>query len=160
MQLNTKAHEAEERAIGTQMFKIAFSNIIDEATYCEGKSDRNVRTGRQIKRDIMGCINTLTYLGAKSIMDEYYQNGRPNRSAIGRWIRRVISNNGLGTSAEEIINNGGVIASLMSRKLFEQTVSSAVNRDVVNINTHGGTAIQQSSFGFGFTDYGNANVRT
>jgi len=46
----------------------------------------------------------------------------------------------------------------MSRKLFEQTVSSAVNREVVNINTNGGTAIQQSSFGF--AGFGNASVQT
>lgn len=94
MQLNTKAHEATERAIGTQMFKIAFSNIIDKATYCEGKDDRNVRTGAVIKNDIMSCINALTYLGARSIYDEYYTTTRrgrvPNNGAIKKWIQRVI----------------------------------------------------------------------
>ena len=49
MQLNTKAHEAEVRAIGTQMFKIAFSNIIDDCDYGSNKEGRGVRKGWQIK---------------------------------------------------------------------------------------------------------------
>jgi hypothetical protein len=33
LQLNTDAHHDTERAIGTQMFKIAFSNIVEKAMY-------------------------------------------------------------------------------------------------------------------------------
>jgi len=33
MQLNTEAHTDEERAIGTQMFKIMFSNLYDNEDY-------------------------------------------------------------------------------------------------------------------------------
>ena len=36
---------------------------------------------------------------------------------------------------EEIIHNGGVVASLMSRKVFEQSVFSAVSKDVIDIQT-------------------------
>jgi hypothetical protein len=35
----------------------------------------------------------------------------------------------------------------MSRKVFEHSVSKAVNNEVIKINTKGGTAIQQSMFG-------------
>jgi hypothetical protein len=47
----------------------------------------------------------------------------------------------LGSSAEEIIANGGVAAGLISRTVFENSASSIVNSDVVDINTKGGTAI-------------------
>ena len=157
MQLNTKAHEAEERAIGTQMFKIAFSNIFDNSQYGIGKPGVT-KSGKQLKNEIMACINALTYLGAKDITDSYYRHGVPDKGLVGKWIKRVIENNGIGSSAEEIINNGGIISSLMSRKVFEQTVSSAVNKSVVNINTHGGSAIQQSSFGF--VGFGKQTVAT
>ena len=41
----------------------------------------------------------------------------------------------------------------MSRKVFEQSVFSAVSKDVIDIQTKGGSAVQQSIFGFtGFDD--------
>jgi hypothetical protein len=39
MQLNTDAHEATERSIGTQMFKLAFSNLFDNLKYGLNKAD-------------------------------------------------------------------------------------------------------------------------
>jgi len=41
-----------------------------------------------------------------------------------------------------------VASSLQSRKVFEQSISKKVNKDVVDIHTLGGTAIQQSCFGY------------
>ena len=51
-------------------------------------------------------------------------------------------------SSEEIMRNGGKIASLTARQVFEQSVASMVNDEVVDIKTQGGAAIQQSCFGF------------
>lgn len=158
LQLNTDAHSADSRAIGTQMFKIAFSNIVEDAMYGE-------RSGKQIRADIMSCINTLTKIGVFDIRDEFYNSRisedgnvqhKLNRKAVDAFIRRIIQNNGLGASAEEIINNGGVIASLTSRKVFENSTSATVNNEVIDINTKGGSAVQQSIFGF--TGYGKKNV--
>jgi hypothetical protein len=39
MQLNTDAHESVERSIGTQMFKLAFSNLFDNLKYGLNKAD-------------------------------------------------------------------------------------------------------------------------
>jgi len=47
------------------MFKIAFSNIIDDAKYGTGKSGRNQRLGGQIKHDIVACIKAMTQFGAQ-----------------------------------------------------------------------------------------------
>ena len=143
MQLNTEAHEDNSRPIGTQMFKIAFSNIIDDSQYGESK-----RYGSDIKAHIIKAINALTVNGAKRLNSRYFNDDHtPNQKAARKLIKEIIQNNGLGVSAEQIIGNGGVAASLMSRKIFEHGASAKVNKEVVDINTKGGSAIQQSIFG-------------
>lgn len=163
MQLNTHSHEAEDRAIGTQMFKIAFSNIIDEAMYGTDKEGHPQRSGTQIKADIIACINALTSIGAAKLHDRFYNRGRDgkyylNKRAVDDFVKLIAHNNGLGTSAEEILNAGNVIASLMSRTVFENSLSAVVTGEIVDINTNGGTAIQQSMFGF--AQYGKQVVAT
>jgi hypothetical protein len=54
----------------------------------------------------------------------------------------------LGNLNEEVLENDGVIASLASRLLFENSISSMINKEIVDINTSGGAAVQQSVFGF------------
>jgi len=147
-QLNTKEHESNSRAIGTQMFKIAFSNIIDNAMYGTKQKGREHRLGSDVKSDVMRCINALTTIGANKVRNLYFDDdNRVRNKAVQRLVQLIAKNNGLGHSAEEILENGGVVASLMSRKVFENSVSKAVNSEVVKINTKGGTAIQQSMFG-------------
>lgn len=141
LQLNTRAHEAEARAIGTQMFKIAFSNIIDDAMYGQ-------RTGKQVKEDIIRCINKLTNLGVNELRQRFFKNGKLNDEEVENFIMQIVKNNGLGSSAQDIITNGGVAAGLMTRQVFENSISAIVNSEVVDITTNGGTAIQQSIFGF------------
>lgn len=164
MQLNTDAHEAIERSIGTQMFKLAFSNLFDNLKYGLNKADwqgqsKPSRYGREIKADLMACINAMTMLGINKVQDRFYsQNSEGkfthiNQRQVRNLVETIVKNNGLGVSAEEIIHNGGVVASLMSRKVFEQSVFSAVSKDVIDIQTKGGSAVQQSIFGFtGFDD--------
>jgi hypothetical protein len=48
----------------------------------------------------------------------------------------------------DIIKNGGSAASLSSRDIFEQAVAAMLGRSIIDINTQGGTAIQQSEFGY------------
>ena len=152
-QLNTDAHEAESRGIGSQMFKIAFSNILDNADYCINKFDkdgkpRKLRKGRDIKHDIMSCINALTYIGAKNIEDEFdIKNNVVNPRKAENYVRRITRSNGLGYPSQDIVDNYGIAASLTSRKVFEQGASSLVNGEVIKINTKGGSAVQQSIFG-------------
>ena len=158
LQLNTDAHHNDMRAIGTQMFKIAFSNIIENANY-------GGRTGHEIRADIMSCINSLTKIGVFNLRDEFYdsriseeggQQYKLNQRKVHNFVKRIVENNGLGAAAEEIIGNGGVVASLTSRRVFENSTSATVNGEVVDINTKGGSAVQQSIFGF--VGYGKKTV--
>lgn len=157
MQLNTEHHDADSRNIGTQMFKLAFSNIIDDADY-------NGKSGEFIKKDIMRIIKELTNLGDEKLRKKFFNgsidpnNPIPNNDAIRKYIQMVIDNNGLGVSAEEIFNDGGVAASIASREVFENSVTSLVDSEVVDIDMPGGTAIQQSVFGF--VGHGNNQVKS
>lgn len=146
MQLNTKAHETDERMIGKQMFKLAFSNLVDDEKY--GHGDKR-RTGKSIRKDIMTTINLLTQFGVISVKDEFFnEDGDVDNSSVSSFVQRVCSSNGLGTSALQILSKGGTISSLMSRRVFENSVSKFINKLVVDINSKGGTAIQQSILGF------------
>lgn len=169
LQLNTHAHETSERSIGTQMFKLAFSNIIDNAYYGTGKSGRRPRLGREVKADIMKCINALTDRGVQKLRQRFFktittEDGKTksvlDQDEIERYVKDIVDGNGLGLAAEDIIVNGGVVASLTQRSVFEQSVSSLVNSEVVDVKTPGGTAIQQSMYGFAATDYGKNSVKT
>ena len=146
MQLNTKAHETDERMIGKQMFKLAFSNLVDDEKY--GHGDKR-RTGKSIRKDIMTTINLLTQFGVISVKDEFFnEDGDVDNSSVSSFVQRVCSSNGLGASALQILSKGGTISSLMSRRVFENSVSKFINKLVVDINSKGGTAIQQSVLGF------------
>jgi hypothetical protein len=157
MQLNTEHHEEDFRNIGTQMFKLAFSNIIDDAEY-------NGKSGEFIKKDIMRIIKQLTSVGDEKLRKKYFKPGSdpdnpiPNDEELRKYIKLIIQNNGLGVAAEDIFDDGGVAASIMSREVFENSVTSLVNSEVVDIEMPGGTAIQQSIFGF--VGHGNNKVRS
>lgn len=154
MQLNTEAHKDMERKIGSQMFKIAFSNIVDTLSYGSNRVDQGgnqlkPRNGSNIKHDIMFCINALTNIGEKAIQEEFEidKKGGANKEKVRRFIKRVIENNNLGVPSQEIFDTTGCAASLTSRRVFEQSAVSLINREVVAIETNGGTAVQQSMFG-------------
>lgn len=160
MQLNTEAHTDEERAIGTQMFKILFGNIYDDEDYVLNKEGRNSRKGKEIRDDIMACIKALTAIGAHEIKERFYNEDMTtiNNEAVLKYLQHVIENNNISQTVTDILLSGGTIESLMQRTLFEHSVSSLVNSHVIDIDTKGGSAIQQSVFGF--VSYGADNVRT
>jgi len=154
MQLNTEAHTDAERSIGTQMFKILFSNILDNETYKNGK------TGKQIRQEIMSCINALTIKGVRNVKRKFFDSTMSvvDKNKISTWLEKIAENNGQSKSAIETIKTYGIISTLMSSSLFGSSVNSMVNSDIVDINTKGGSAVQQSVFGF--TSYGANNVLT
>lgn len=146
LQLNTKAHEDDIRAIGTQMFKIAFSNVFD-------KDDYNGRTGKEIREEIMNCIEQLTQMGVDKIHAKYYDRNEDgsytiNEEKVKNKMLSILESNGLGEVARQILESSGVASSLASRSVFEQSISKFVNSEVVDISTNGGTAVQQSVFGY------------
>ena len=162
LQLNTDAHEHTERSIGTQMMKICFSNVDPNMRYGKDGQKGEGRLGSAIRNDIMNIINAMTQIGTDNIKKRFFKKDKdgkytiPNKQRIQDYILSICENNDLGLSSEEIIRSGGKVASLTARQIFEQSVSSMVNKEVIDINTNGGAAIQQSCFGF--VGYGKNNV--
>lgn len=154
LQLNTDAHEHTERSIGTQMMKICFSNVDPNMRYGKDGQKGEGRLGSAIRNDIMNIINAMTQIGTDNIKKRFFKKDKdgkytiPNKQRIQDYILSICENNDLGLSSEEIIRSGGKVASLTARQIFEQSVSSMVNKEVIDINTNGGAAIQQSCFGF------------
>lgn len=149
LQLNTDAHEDIERKIGSQMAKICFSNVHFDYKYGESQ-----RTGEQIVNDIMNCINGLTVKGRQHIFRRLFRKDStgkyniPNESEIRNFLLSVCRSNGLSSIYEDLLANGMTVASLSSRQLFEQSIASLIKSEIVDINTNGGAAVQQSVFGF------------
>jgi hypothetical protein len=151
MQLNTEAHEALERAFGTQALKLLLSNINDELDYGIGK-DSSLIKGKDLRSNIINLINALTQKGVQNVINEFgitANNGdiRANNKAVQKILERVVKTNGVGEGAIELFRNGGLAEALGSRLLFEQSISKVVNKRVVDVNLNGGSAVQQSVFG-------------
>lgn len=146
LQLNTKAHIDDERSMGTQLLKMAFQNILDGETY-------DGILGSEIKQKIITAIKKITEFGAEKVRQEFFgEDGNVDQTKVRDYLNKIIHRNGLGAIAEEIISNGNTIASMMSRDVFEQSLIKGINSEVIDINTNGGAAIQQSIFGFVGTD--------
>lgn len=160
LQLNTDAHEADERSVGSQMMKLCFSNVIPDMRYGKHSQEGRGRLGRDIRNDIMNIINAMTQIGANRVYDKYFNKDKDGkyttlkRKKVQEWVLQICQNNDLGLASEEIVRNGGKVASLTARQVFEQSISSMVNKEVIDVNTNGGAAIQQSTFGF----IGNSNT--
>lgn len=159
MQLNTEAHLDDERNIGTQMFKILFGNLYDEEDYTGGDPNGEKRKGKEIRRDIMDCINALTDIGIKQLKNKFYgEDGKIDSKKVHKYFKQIAENNGLPNSVIELLNTSGTVESLMQRVLFEHSVSSLVNSYVIDIPTKGGSAVQQSIFGT--VSYDSNQIRT
>lgn len=151
MQLNTEAHEALERAFGTQALKLLLSNINDELDYGIGKDSSPIK-GKDLRSNIINLINALTQKGVQNVINEFgitANNGdiRANNKAVQKILERVVKTNGVGEGAIELFRNGCLAEALGSRLLFEQSISKVVNKRVVDVNLNGGSAVQQSVFG-------------
>lgn len=159
MQLNTEAHLDEERNIGTQMFKILFGNIYDDEEYTGGDPNNKKRSGKDIRRDIMDCINALTDIGIKQLNNKFCgEDGNIDSEKVHKYFKQIAENNGLPNSVINLLNTSGTVESLMQRVLFEHSVSSLVNSYVIDIPTKGGSAVQQSVFGT--VSYDSNQIRT
>lgn len=154
LQMNTDEHEHDSRAIGTQMFKLCFSNIEDEFTYGLNMNDWKGQplkqyTGSQLKQEIMATINAMTAVGYDNIKKEFFdRDGNLVDSKVENYMLQIVKNNNMGANAEEMLANHDPASVFMSRLLFEQSVIKHINKEVVDKETQGGSAIQQSMFGF------------
>lgn len=152
LQLNTDPHEHLERSFGTQAIKIGFANVVDTRTYGENKG--LAVKGSEIKKNIMGAINSLSRIGQNKIRKEFFTNGKVDNRKIVNYLQRQATNSGM--SAEIIANltvdeNGNIVVPIEAQSIrdwIQTKITSFVNKAVVDVNTPGGSAIQMSSFAY------------
>lgn len=167
LQLNTDPHEHTDRSFGTQAIKIGMGNVVDDRYYGHNKGKHI--SGSQIKKDIFGCIKALSTLGYTSLKGGtingkkkkgrfFKLDGSIDKAALSRYLVEEATGNGM---SQEIIdalkldskgNFKAPIAALSVRNWIESKIISLINKEVIDVNTPGGSAIQMASFGFKAND--------
>jgi hypothetical protein len=152
--MNTDPHEHTDRSFGTQVSKIALSNIVKDRVYGYNKG-RKI-TGEQIINNVMGSIIALSDKGASSLKREFFNKDKElDKKQLSRFLKEQGKQSGLSTDAIMSMSydptTGEMIAplsSLSTRKFIESRIVSQVGKKAVDINTPGGSAIQMAFFGF------------
>lgn len=159
LQLNTEPHEHTDRSFGTQAVKICIGNVVDDRHYGHNKG-QNV-SGARIKKDVFGCIKALStkgYMklkGSNGVAGRFFdKNGRINNKALSNYLIQEAKGTNMSAEITEALaldKNGNFrapIASLSVRNWIESKIISLINKEVIDVNTPGGSAIQMASFGF------------
>lgn len=156
LQLNTDPHEHIDRSFGTQAVKICLGNLIDDRVY--GTNKATTKTGQQIKTQTMDAINQLSDIGYKRIIKRFFRKGKLNNKALSDYLVSQAVSSGMsdefvkGLTLDQDGNILVPLAAQSSRQWIESRIISFINKEVVDINTPGGSAIQMSSFGLKATD--------
>lgn len=159
LQLNTEPHEHTDRSFGTQAVKICIGNVVDDRHYSHNKG-QNV-SGARIKKDVFGCIKALStkgYMklkGSNGVAGRFFdKNGRINNKALSNYLIQEAKGTNMSAEITEALaldkkgNFRAPIASLSTRNWIESKIISLINKEVIDVNTPGGSAIQMASFGF------------
>lgn len=159
LQLNTEPHEHTDRSFGTQAVKICIGNVVDDRHYGHNKG-QNV-SGARIKKDVFGCIKALStkgYMklkGSNGVAGRFFdKNGRINNKALSNHLIQEAKGTNMSAEITEALaldkkgNFRAPIASLSTRNWIESKIISLINKEVIDVNTPGGSAIQMASFGF------------
>ena len=159
LQLNTEPHEHTDRSFGTQAVKICIGNVVDDRHYGHNKG-QNV-SGARIKKDVFGCIKALStkgYMklkGSNGVAGRFFdKNGRINNKALSNYLIQEAKGTNMSAEITEALaldkkgNFRAPIASLSIRNWIESKIISLINKEVIDVNTPGGSAIQMASFGF------------
>lgn len=152
LQLNTDPHEHKDRSFGTQAVKICLGNVIDDRTYGENKGLS--KNGKEIKTEVMQAINALTRKGAWEVINKFFNDGVISNKKLSDYLVKQAMTSGMSREilhALTLDENGEFrvpLAAMSNRNWIESRILSFINKEVVDLNTYGGAAIQMSSFGF------------
>lgn len=160
LQLSTEPEAELERSFGTQAVKICLGNVVDKRSYGENKG-LSV-TGEQIKKDVFGCIKALSSQGHQKLLDRFFnKNGTINTKALSDHLVKEARGTNMSAEIIEALQGNIPIASLSVRNWIESKIVSLINKEVIDVNTPGGSAIQMPFFGFGRTQiFGDSAAAT
>ena len=149
-QLNTDPEEGDEIAAGTQMIKIALSNLRLDRKY--GKL-----TGKKIRDKFMNSINELSARGVDKFKSKFYSevNGelKVDQRKLSKYLIEQLGSRGANknlidalTIDESTGKMKAPIAATQDASWMESMLISAANKDIVNITTPGSSYVQRSIF--------------
>lgn len=171
-QLNTDPGNKDLQNMGTQMTKIALSNIVLGRTYTVRNNDGSFTTksGEQLRNDIMSAINDLSKLGYESLQNEFFDkdddgNIKLNEERFARYLRKQLTdrdadNNSVGALNIIYTNYDDEgkpvkgteqmeipLAATSNSNWIESILTSSINKRVIDIATPGAPFIQRSVWG-------------
>ena len=154
-QLNTDPHERSTVAMGTQMTKIALSNLKKNRLYY--KSDGTTIRGRDLLADIMNAINELSNLGKKNIEKEFFTDGQLDYEKFSAFLESELERRdadaNLLDGIEVVTESDGTqhfkvpLEAMSSVDWIQSIIVSKINREVCDINVKGNAFYQRSVWG-------------
>ena len=150
-QLNTKGHPEPHINAGTQMLKVALGNL-------DLNCDYNGMTGKQIRDNIMQCLNNLSDRGVKRLFDEFYdKNGEFDIKKFSEIMQRYFRNNPNNDNFVEGTKYEGdnlvlPLSALSDVSFLESVLLSMINQETIDVSFPGGAFIQRSAFGIEATE--------
>ena len=153
-QLKTDPHTHEEQMLGTQMQKVALSNLGMNEKY--GKNLES--TGSEIKYQVFSSMNALSNLGRKRIESEICnEDGTVSEEKLAKVLYKDAESQG---ANDNILNalvykDGKMslpLSALSDNSWIESRFISYINKHTIDIDMPGGAFIQRSVFGLASTD--------
>lgn len=153
-QLKTDPHTHEEQMLGTQMQKVALSNLGMNEKY--GKNLES--TGSEIKHQVFSSMNALSNLGRKQIEFEICNvDGTVNEQKLAKVLYTDAESQGANDNILNalVFKNGQMslpLSALSDNSWIESRFISYINKHTIDIDMPGGAFIQRSVFGLASTD--------
>lgn len=154
-QLNTDPRERETVAMGTQMTKIALSNLKKWRSY--KRADGSTIRGRDLLKNIMNSIKQLSDLGRHNIENEFFTNGKLDLKKLSLFLEAELERRdadaNLLDGIEIIEDEDGTqhfkvtLEAMSSVDWIQSIIVSKINKEVCDINVKGNAFYQRSVWG-------------
>ena len=153
-QLNTDPRERETIAMGTQMTKIALTNLNKNRKYI-GADGKPIR-GRDLLKEIMTSINKLSDLGRAKIEKEFFTDGELDLEKFSAFLEEELERRDADANmldGIEVEETDGVqhfkvpLEAMSSVDWIQSIIVSKINKEVCDINVKGNAFYQRSVWG-------------
>ena len=154
-QLNTDPRERETVAMGTQMTKVALTNLNKNRLYY--KPDGTPIRGRDLLSDIMTAINELSDIGKEKIEKEFFTDGELDLEKFSAFLESELERRdadaNLLDGIEVVEDADGTqhfkvpLEAMSSIDWIQSIIVSKINSEVCDINVKGNAFFQRSVWG-------------
>jgi hypothetical protein len=161
-QMNTDPEEGDLMTMGTQMVKVALSNLRLGREYKEFGTTANI-TGEQLLDELMSAINDLSSIGQEEFLQKFFDDaemvdgklvkGTLNQKKLSAWmIDQLKGKNTNQNVLKALAYNKATgemecpIAATSDSTWMESILISQSNKDIIDITPPGSSFVQRSVF--------------